>query len=44
MRESMPAVLQLSGMHVLSNTWYSWSAAIGTGYYGDDPFDTAHFH
>lgn len=35
--------VQLSGTHVLNNTWYSWSAAIGTGYYGDDPFDTAHF-
>ena len=35
--------VQLSGTHVLTNTWYSWSASIGTGYYGDEPFDTAHF-
>ena len=33
----------LNGTHVLGNTWYAWSAAIGTGYYGDEPFDTAHF-
>ncbi|HEY6844780.1 MAG TPA: TonB-dependent receptor [Terracidiphilus sp.] len=33
----------LSGTHVLTNTWYSWSAAVGTGYFGDDPFDTGNF-
>jgi hypothetical protein len=33
----------LSGTHVLTNTWYSWSAAAGTGYFGDDPFDTGNF-
>ena len=35
--------VELSGTHVLANTWYSWSAAFGAGFYGDDPFDTAHF-
>ena len=35
--------LQLSGTHVLTNTWYTWSAAIGTGYLGDDPFDSGNF-
>lgn len=35
--------VELSGMHVLSNTWYSWSAAIGNAFYGDEPFDTANF-
>jgi TonB-dependent receptor len=35
--------VQLSGTHVFNNTWYSWSAAIGTGFYGDEPFDTANF-
>jgi TonB-dependent receptor len=35
--------IQLSGTHVLTNTWYSWSAAAGTGYFGDDPFDTGNF-
>ncbi|HWE83420.1 MAG TPA: TonB-dependent receptor [Terracidiphilus sp.] len=33
----------LSGTHVLSNTWYTWSAAIGNGYFGDDPFDSGNF-
>ncbi len=33
----------LSGTHVLTNTWYSWSAAIGNGYFGDQPFDSADF-
>lgn len=36
--------VELSGNHVLANTWYSWSAAIGTGFYGDEPFDTARFN
>ena len=36
--------IELSGTHVLSNTWYSWSAAIGTGYTGGEPFDTARFN
>jgi TonB-dependent receptor len=35
--------VQLSGTHVLTNTWYSWSAAAGTGYFGDDPFDSGNF-
>jgi TonB-dependent receptor len=35
--------VQLSGNHVFNNTWYAWSASIGTGYYGDEPFNTAHF-
>ncbi len=35
--------LQLSGNHVFNKTWYSWNAAIGTGFYGDEPFDTANF-
>src|ERR1039458_1263391 len=35
--------IQLSGTHVLTNTWYSWSAAVGTSYFGDDPFDTGNF-
>ena len=33
----------LSGTHVLTNTWYSWSAAIGNGYFGDEPFDSGDF-
>jgi TonB-dependent receptor len=33
----------LSGTHVLTNTWYTWSAAVGNGYFGDDPFDTGSF-
>lgn len=33
----------LSGTHVLKNTWYTWSAAIGNGYFGDDPFDSGNF-
>ncbi|MDE2466054.1 MAG: carboxypeptidase-like regulatory domain-containing protein, partial [Alphaproteobacteria bacterium] len=35
--------LELSGTHVLTNTWYSWSAAIGTGYFGDNPFESGNF-
>jgi TonB-dependent receptor len=35
--------IQLSGSHVLNNTWYTWSAAVGAGYFGDDPFDTGNF-
>jgi TonB-dependent receptor len=35
--------VELSGTHVLSKTWYSWSAAIGNAFYGDEPFDTTHF-
>ena len=35
--------IQLSGTHVLTNTWYAWSTAIGTGYFGDDPFDSGNF-
>ena len=35
--------IQLSGTHVLTNTWYSWSAAAGTGYFGDQPFDSGDF-
>ena len=35
--------IQLSGNHVLNNTWYTWSAAVGTGYFGDDPFDSGNF-
>lgn len=35
--------VQLSGTHVLTNTWYSWSAAIGTGYFGDNPFESGNF-
>jgi TonB-dependent receptor len=33
----------LSGTHVLTNTWYSWSAAAGTGYFGDNPFESGNF-
>ncbi|HUY94874.1 MAG TPA: carboxypeptidase regulatory-like domain-containing protein, partial [Terracidiphilus sp.] len=33
----------LSGNHVLNKTWYTWSAAIGNGYFGDDPFDSGNF-
>ncbi|MDE3062603.1 MAG: carboxypeptidase regulatory-like domain-containing protein, partial [Acidobacteriota bacterium] len=32
--------MQITGNHVLNNTWYSWSAAVGSGYFGDDPFDS----
>lgn len=35
--------IQLSGTHVLNNTWYSWSAAVGTGYFGDNPFESGNF-
>ena len=35
--------IQLSGTHVLNNTWYSWSAAIGAGYFGDNPFESGNF-
>jgi TonB-dependent receptor len=35
--------IQLTGNHVLDKTWYTWSAAVGTGYFGDDPFDTGNF-
>ncbi len=35
--------IQLSGTHVLTNTWYSWSVAAGTGYFGDEPFDSGDF-
>jgi TonB-dependent receptor len=35
--------IQLSGTHVLTNTWYSWSAAVGTGYFGDNPFESGNF-
>ena len=35
--------IQLSGTHVLNKTWYSWSVAAGSGYFGDDPFDTGNF-
>jgi TonB-dependent receptor len=35
--------IQLAGNHVLNNSWYSWSAAVGTGYFGDDPFDSGNF-
>jgi TonB-dependent receptor len=33
----------LSGTHVLTNTWYSWSAAVGDGYFGDNPFESGNF-
>jgi TonB-dependent receptor len=33
----------LSGTHVLKNTWYTWSAAIGDGYFGDNPFESGNF-
>ena len=33
----------LSGTHVLTNTWYSWSAAVGAGYFGDNPFESGNF-
>jgi TonB-dependent receptor len=26
--------VEISGTHVLSKTWYNWSAAVGTAYYG----------
>lgn len=35
--------IQLSGTHVLTNTWYSWSAAVGSGYFGDNPFESGNF-
>ena len=35
--------VELSGTHVLTNTWYSWSAAVGTGYFGDNPFESGNF-
>jgi TonB-dependent receptor len=35
--------VQLSGTHVLTNTWYSWSAAVGAGYFGDNPFESGNF-
>ncbi|MFC5861772.1 TonB-dependent receptor [Acidicapsa dinghuensis] len=35
--------IQLSGTHVLTNTWYSWSAAVGAGYFGDNPFESGNF-
>jgi len=35
--------VQLSGTHVLTNTWYSWSAAVGSGYFGDNPFESGNF-
>jgi TonB-dependent receptor len=35
--------VQLSGTHVLDKTWYAWSAAIGTGYFGDNPFESGNF-
>ena len=35
--------IQLSGTHVLANTWYTWSAAVGSGYFGDNPFESGNF-
>jgi TonB-dependent receptor len=35
--------LILSGTHVLTNTWYTWGATIGNGYFGDEPFDSGDF-
>lgn len=35
--------IMLSGMHVLSNTWYSWGVAVGNGYFGDNPFESGEF-
>ena len=35
--------IQLSGTHVLNNTWYSWSVAAGAGYFGDNPFESGNF-
>ena len=35
--------IQLSGTHVLTNSWFAWSAAVGNGYFGDDPFDSGNF-
>jgi TonB-dependent receptor len=35
--------IQLSGTHVLKNTWYTWSAAVGAGYFGDNPFESGNF-
>jgi TonB-dependent receptor len=35
--------IQLGGTHVLTNTWYSWSAAVGAGYFGDNPFESGNF-
>jgi TonB-dependent receptor len=35
--------IQLSGTHVLKNTWYTWGAAAGAGYFGDNPFESGNF-
>lgn len=35
--------IMLSGTHVLTKTWYSWSAAAGAGYFGDNPFESGNF-
>lgn len=35
--------VELSGTHVLKNTWYTWSVAAGSGYFGDNPFESGNF-
>ncbi len=35
--------IELSGTHVLTNTWYSWGADIATSYFGGEPFDSGNF-
>jgi len=35
--------VEFSGTHVLSRTWYAWSAAIGTSFFGGEPFDSGNF-
>ena len=35
--------IELSGTHVLKNTWYSWGADIATSYFGGEPFDSGNF-
>lgn len=35
--------LELSGTHVLGNTWYTWGADVATSIFGGEPFDSGNF-
>lgn len=38
------ADIDLSGTHVLTNSWYQWGVAVGEGYMGGQTFDSGNFN
>jgi TonB-dependent receptor len=41
--EISTGALELSGTHVLGNTWYTWGADVATSIFGGEPFDSGNF-